>query len=34
MGDWTYQNTDGLGLMEYLHWLEDLDVEGIMGVYG
>jgi alpha-N-arabinofuranosidase len=33
MGDWSYQNTDGLGLLEYLHWLEDLDVDGIMGVY-
>lgn len=22
MGDWTYQNTDGLGLIEYLEWLE------------
>ncbi|KAL7416621.1 glycoside hydrolase family 51 protein [Mrakia frigida] len=33
MGDWSYINTDGLGLMEYLLWVEDLNVTGIMGVY-
>ncbi|KAF9469657.1 glycoside hydrolase [Collybia nuda] len=25
VGDWGYSNTDGLGLMEYLNWAEDLD---------
>ncbi|KAG8745044.1 hypothetical protein FRC10_009018 [Ceratobasidium sp. 414] len=32
-GDWTYWNTDGLGLMEYLLFCEDLGMELIMGVY-
>ncbi|KAG8764049.1 hypothetical protein FRC12_008310 [Ceratobasidium sp. 428] len=32
-GDWTYWNTDGLGLMEYLLFCEDLGMEPIMGVY-
>lgn len=34
MGDWGYVNTDGLGMLEYLNWTEDLNVTGIMGVYG
>ncbi|TEB24480.1 arabinofuranosidase [Coprinellus micaceus] len=33
MGDWSYINTDGLGLLEYLYWCEDLDAEPIMGVW-
>ncbi|QRV80273.1 alpha-L-arabinofuranosidase [Ceratobasidium sp. AG-Ba] len=32
-GDWTYWNTDGLGLMEYLLFCEDLGMELIMGIY-
>ncbi|EJD42966.1 glycoside hydrolase [Auricularia subglabra TFB-10046 SS5] len=32
-GDWGYFNTDGLGLLEYLQWCEDLDMVGIMAVY-
>ncbi|THX93597.1 putative vacuolar segregation protein [Aureobasidium pullulans] len=24
-GTWGYQNTDGLGLIEYLHWCQDLE---------
>ncbi|KEP51093.1 alpha-L-arabinofuranosidase A [Rhizoctonia solani 123E] len=32
-GDWTYWNTDGLGLMEYLLLCEDLGMELILGVY-
>lgn len=31
--DWGYINTDGLGLIEYLEWTEDLGVTGIMGVF-
>ena len=23
-GDWGYVNTDGIGLMEYMQWAEDL----------
>lgn len=33
VGDWTYVNTDGLGLMEYLDLCEDLGLEGFMAVY-
>ncbi|CAE6481323.1 unnamed protein product [Rhizoctonia solani] len=32
-GDWSYPNTDGLGLMEYLNWAEDLGAEPILGVW-
>ncbi|KAF7323682.1 putative alpha-L-arabinofuranosidase A [Mycena kentingensis (nom. inval.)] len=31
-GDWTYPNTDGLGLLEYLLWCEDLDMEPFMAI--
>ncbi|KAG9126775.1 hypothetical protein FRC07_002011 [Ceratobasidium sp. 392] len=31
--DWGYPNTDGLGLMEYLNWAEDLGAEPILGVW-
>jgi alpha-N-arabinofuranosidase len=30
VGTWTYYNTDGLGLVEYMHWAEDLDVEVVL----
>ncbi|TFK22388.1 arabinofuranosidase [Coprinopsis marcescibilis] len=33
LGDWTYINTDGLGLLDYLYWCEDLGAEPIMGVW-
>ncbi|KAF7318283.1 Alpha-L-AF-C domain-containing protein [Mycena chlorophos] len=33
VGDWGYVNTDGLGLLEYLHWCEDLDMEPYMAVW-
>ncbi|KAF7291896.1 Alpha-L-AF-C domain-containing protein [Mycena indigotica] len=33
VGDWSYINTDGLGLLEYLHWCEDLDMEPFMAVW-
>ncbi|KAI5193609.1 glycoside hydrolase family 51 protein [Aureobasidium subglaciale EXF-2481] len=32
-GTWGYQNTDGLGLIEYLHWCEDLELEPILAVW-
>ncbi|KAL2145930.1 hypothetical protein VTI28DRAFT_5804 [Corynascus sepedonium] len=32
MGVWEYENTDGLGLVEYMHWAEDLDVDVVLGV--
>lgn len=31
MGTWTYYNTDGLGLVEYMSWAEDLDVDAVLG---
>ena len=34
-GTWTYENTDGLGLLEYLLWSEDLGmVSKLMGQQG
>lgn len=33
VGDWSYINTDGLGLLEYLTWCEDLNMEPIMAVW-
>ncbi|KAL7416842.1 glycoside hydrolase superfamily [Mrakia frigida] len=32
-GDWKYLNTDGLGLVEYLDWCEDLNAEPLMGIW-
>ncbi|KAF8217818.1 glycoside hydrolase family 51 protein [Mycena galopus ATCC 62051] len=33
VGDWGYVNTDGLGLMEYLNWCEDVGMEAIMAIW-
>ncbi|KAJ7054459.1 arabinofuranosidase, partial [Mycena amicta] len=33
VGDWGYINTDGLGLMDYLNWCEDLGMQAIMAVW-
>lgn len=30
---WGYRSTDGMGLLEFMHWCEDLGVEPILGVY-
>ncbi len=30
---WGYWSTDGLGLMEYLQWCEDLDMEPLLAVF-
>ncbi|KAF5877733.1 putative alpha-l-arabinofuranosidase a protein [Botrytis fragariae] len=32
-GNWGYQNTDGLGLIEYMNWCTDLNVEPVLGVW-
>ncbi|RDL30791.1 Uncharacterized protein BP5553_10136 [Venustampulla echinocandica] len=32
-GDWGYYNTDGIGIIEYLLWCQDLDVEPVLGVF-
>ena len=31
--DWSYYNTDGLGLLEYLEWTEDMGIEPVLAVY-
>jgi alpha-N-arabinofuranosidase len=33
LGPWTYRSSDGLGLLEYLLWCEELDMEPVLGVY-
>ncbi|KAJ7641860.1 glycoside hydrolase family 51 protein [Roridomyces roridus] len=33
VGDWGYVNTDGLGLLEYLYWCEDMEMEPFMAVW-
>ncbi|RAL06952.1 glycoside hydrolase, partial [Aspergillus homomorphus CBS 101889] len=32
-GDWTYANTDALGLDEYLYWCEDMEMEPVLAVW-
>jgi alpha-L-arabinofuranosidase len=32
-GNWGYFNTDGLGLLEYLEWTEDMDLEPVLALY-
>ncbi|KAI9727456.1 MAG: hypothetical protein M1834_008400 [Cirrosporium novae-zelandiae] len=32
-GPWGYINTDGLGLVEYLQWCDDLDMEPVLAVW-
>ncbi|KAF2656719.1 glycoside hydrolase family 51 protein [Lophiostoma macrostomum CBS 122681] len=32
-GTWTYENTNGLGLVEYLHWCDDLNMEPVLAVW-
>ncbi|QSZ37324.1 hypothetical protein DSL72_009422 [Monilinia vaccinii-corymbosi] len=32
-GTWGYQNTDGLGLIEYMNWCTDLEVEPVLAVW-
>ena len=33
MSPWSYRSTDGVGLLEFLNWCEDLKMEPIVGVY-
>ncbi|KAK1472733.1 alpha-N-arabinofuranosidase A [Colletotrichum abscissum] len=33
LGTWGYVNTDGLGLMEYFQWCEDMSLEPILDVW-
>jgi alpha-N-arabinofuranosidase len=30
---WNYRSSDGMGLLEFLHWCEDLNVEPVLGVF-
>lgn len=30
---WRYQSSDGMGLLEFLEWTEDLDIEPVLAVY-
>ena len=30
---WNYQSSDGLGLLEFLEWTEDLNIEPVLAVY-
>ncbi|KUI57625.1 Alpha-L-arabinofuranosidase A [Cytospora mali] len=32
-GDWGYENTDGLGLIEYMLWCQDLGLEPVLAVF-
>ncbi len=33
-GTWTYHSTDGMGLLEFLNWCEDLKMQPLLAVYG
>ncbi len=33
MGTWGYRSTDGMGLMEFLFWCEDLNMQPVLGLY-
>lgn len=33
MAPWTYWSTDGLGLLEFLEWCEDLKIQPVLAVY-
>ena len=33
MGPWSYRSTDGMGLLEFLEWCEDLKMEPLLAVY-
>ncbi|MDQ6679125.1 MAG: carbohydrate binding domain-containing protein [Acidobacteriota bacterium] len=32
-GTWNYHSSDGMGLLEFLNWCEDLKMEPVLGVY-
>lgn len=33
MGPWSYRSTDGMGLLEFLWWCDDLKLEPVLAVY-
>ena len=32
-GPWSYQSSDGMGLLEFLEWTEDLQIQPVLAVY-
>ena len=32
-GTWNYHSSDGMGLLEFLNWCEDLKMEPVLGIY-
>ena len=32
-GDWGYWNTNGFGLLEFLEWTEDMEMEPVLAIY-
>ena len=32
MAPWGYRSTDGMGLLEFLEWTEDMGAEPVLGV--
>ena len=33
MGCWSYRSSDGMGLLEFLEWCEDLKMEPVLAVF-
>ena len=33
LGPWSYRSTDGMGLMEFLNWCDDMKAEPVLAVY-
>ena len=33
LGPWGYRSSDGMGLLEFLEWCEDLKMEPVLGVF-
>lgn len=33
VGDWSYYNTNGLGLLEFLEWTEAMSIEPVLAIY-
>ncbi|RRA48602.1 alpha-L-arabinofuranosidase C-terminal domain-containing protein [Acidipila sp. EB88] len=33
-GPWSYRSSDGMGLLEFLEWCEDLGIQPVLAVYG
>lgn len=33
MAPWGYRSTDGMGMLEFLHWCEDMDAKPVLGLF-